>query len=372
MQKSTILVCLAIALTVAAVSAAVGAGSTTNLKEALLAQIELAEQQPTDSSVLNDLGNLLALAGDLERAEEAYRRAVELDPQGVTPRFNLALLLQQGQDIDAAVHQLRRVIELDPEHGWAHYQLGAIQEARGMEKQATRSYARAFAIDPNLSFPEVNPHIIENKLVVSALLQAYRGQDDPSAPKSYDDARRIASLLAPEPTFSVTWEPPAEVVENVDATVEQADAQFQSQPGEVRFEDSGEEQLEDRPEEPRQLRVLTEQDLKPGRVNQVSAPGRSSRRGQQGGTRLSNDTQAARLRTWSRSRNSATPQGGAAAGSVPRRATPQRGEMQPGGNSASQRSRDTSIRSRFRPGLRSTGSLDTELVRETVAKPAFG
>ncbi len=301
-QKSTILICLAIALTVAAVSAAVGAGTSSNLKDALLAQIELAEQRPDDTSVLNDLGNLLALAGDLERAEEVYRRAVELDPQGVTPRFNLALLLQQRRDTSAAVHQLRRVIDLDPEHAWAHYQLGAIFEARGMDKQALRSYARAFSIDPNLSFPEVNPHIIENKLVMSALLQANRDQEDLTAPNSYDDAQRIASLLAPVPTFSQTWQPSSEEivdVEGVEATVEQADAPAGRFLGSTQYEESSEgagvEKIEEAEEEPRQVRVLTVQDLEPGRVNQASAPGRAGQRGPTGGNRrTASETQAAR------------------------------------------------------------------------------
>ncbi len=371
MQKSTVLICLAIALTVAAVSAAVGAATSSNLKEALLAQIELAEKQPDDASVLNDLGNLLTLAGDLERAEEVYRRAVELAPEGVTPRFNLALLLQQRKNIDAAVEQLRRVVDLDPEHAWAHYQLGAIQEARGMEKQAVRSYARAFAIDPNLSFPEINPHIIENKLVVPALLEAYREQDDPGAPNSYDDAQRIASLLAPVPTFSRSWQPPAEEAGDVAVTEKQADAESGEVGASAQFDGSGdgagEEMIEEEPEGARQVRVLTEQDLEPGRVNQASAPGRSPRRGQVGGNRqTASDLEAARLRTWSRSRNSVRPPARPPAGGVPQ-ASPQ-----PRGSSADRQGRGTSIRSRFRPGLRSTGSLDTELLPERPTKPAFG
>ncbi len=370
-QKSTILICLAIALTVAAVSAAVGAGTSSNLKDALLAQIELAEQRPDDASVLNDLGNLLALAGDPERAEEVYRRAVELNPQGVTPRFNLALLLQQRKDVSGAMHQLRRVIDLDPDHAWAHYQLGAIFEARGMNKQAIRSYARAFSLDPNLSFPEVNPHIIENKLVMAALLQAHRGQEDLKAPNSYDDAQRIASLLAPAPTFSQTWQPSTEEIqdEGMEATVEQAEAQPGRFAGSTQYEESsagtGEEEIQEAVEEPRPVRVLTVQDLEPGRVNQASAPGRATGRGQAGGNRrTASEAQAARLRTWTGSRNSATPQG-RAAGAAARQ----------GSSSANQPGRATAIRSRFRPGLRSTGSLGSELLPvlpKATAKATFG
>jgi len=336
-HRSTVLIFLAVVLTVAAVSAAVGGGTSSNLKEALVAQIDLAEQHPTDASVLNDLGNLLSLAGDLERAAEAYHRAVDIEPESVTPRFNLALLLQQQGDLSATVRQLRKVVDLDPEHAWAHYQLGAIHEARREEKQAIRAYARAFGLDPELSFPEINPHIIENQLVMPALLQAFRGQEGPGAPNSYDDGARIASILVPvSPTFSSSWQAPATQPAEVaideeyagSSTSAMSDSSGFEEPG---FEEPVQEGLEDEQEQPRQVRVLTEDDLKPGRVNQASAPGRSPNRGRVGGSRQSaRDAEAARLRTWSRSRKSANPQARPPAGGTPGIAPPPRGtRMQP-------------------------------------------
>jgi tetratricopeptide (TPR) repeat protein len=148
--------------------------------------------------VWNDLGNLLALHGDLDQAESAYARALELDPARPATRFNLALLDEQRGDVAGATEHYRSLLELDPAHAWAHYQLGAIDERLGRRQQAIEHFAVAFTMDPNLLFAETNPHLIENRLVTEALLHARRGRRAvPATPRAYDEPGRITSLLAP-------------------------------------------------------------------------------------------------------------------------------------------------------------------------------
>jgi DNA-binding SARP family transcriptional activator len=188
------LVCV-VALVVAALAAA-----PPNLTHALEAQRRLVTEHPNDPAVYNDLGNLLLLAHQPADAETAYRKAVELDPKRTSALFNLGLLLQQRGKPKEALDSFRQVLEAQPEHAWAHYQIGAIYEAGGQESKAVDEYARAFALDPQLAFPEVNPHVVENKLVTEAMLRAYR-QDYgvPMAPSVYEDPHRIAALLVPPP-----------------------------------------------------------------------------------------------------------------------------------------------------------------------------
>jgi tetratricopeptide (TPR) repeat protein len=174
------------------------AAAPPNLGKALDAQRKLAAERPQDAAVFNDLGNLLVLAGRLDEAEEAYRHAVELSPDRASARFNLGLLLQQKGELKEALPLYEETIELQPQHAWAHYQIGTILEARGQEAKAVDAYARAFALDPQLAFPEVNPHVIDNRLVTEAMLKAYRGDyAPPQAPKVYEDPLRIAALLVP-------------------------------------------------------------------------------------------------------------------------------------------------------------------------------
>jgi Flp pilus assembly protein TadD len=189
---------IAAAAAVAAVALTAPAAPPPNLGRALEAQRHLAAERPDDAAVWNDLGNLLALAGDVGGAEAAYRRSVELSPAAAAAHFNLALLLEQRGEREEAMGELRRVLEIDPAHAWASYQLGRLHEGAGDEKRAVRYYGQAFALEPRLAFPEYNPQVIENRLVAEAMLRGYRPETaPPQAPKIYQDPARIAGLLLP-------------------------------------------------------------------------------------------------------------------------------------------------------------------------------
>jgi tetratricopeptide (TPR) repeat protein len=192
-------------LTIAAVlvvAVAIGAFAAVppNLSRALEAQRRLVTERPQDAAVHNDLGSLLLLAERTEEAEAAYRRAIELDPDKVSALFNLAQLLQQRNEKREALRLYDRVVELQPNHAWAHYQIGTLYEGWDQESKAVEHYARAFALDPQLAFKEVNPHIVENRLVTRAMLSAYSESPGPSqAPRYFEERDRIVNLLVPLP-----------------------------------------------------------------------------------------------------------------------------------------------------------------------------
>ncbi|HEV7509649.1 MAG TPA: tetratricopeptide repeat protein [Thermoanaerobaculia bacterium] len=205
-----------IAITLAAAAAAAGitavasvAAAPNNLAKTIEVQRRLTTERPNDAAVFNDLGNLLLMAQKPAEAEAAYRRALELDPDKVSALFNLALLRQQRGGLKEAMQLYERAVKVDPDHAWSHYQLGAVHEALRQPSRAIDEYARAFSLDPQLAFPEVNPHIVENKLVTEAMLRAYRSDvaGQPNAPKVYEDAGRIASLLVPPPAAPAAQDP---------------------------------------------------------------------------------------------------------------------------------------------------------------------
>lgn len=189
-----LLAILALTLVVGLTTAA---DPTPNLERALVAQQEVVAASPFDPQAYNDLGNLYALAGRDDDAEAAYRRALELDPRSTAIHFNLAVLLQQQRRLREAQQALLQVLEIDPRHAWTHYQLGMLAAERGQRSKAIEHYARAFAYDPQLTFPRNNPHIIDNRLSTEALLVSQRYREAPSAkvPRQYADPARITELL---------------------------------------------------------------------------------------------------------------------------------------------------------------------------------
>lgn len=185
------------------------AAAPPKLSRALEAQQALVNEHPNDVGALNDLGNLLRYAGRRDEAEASYRRALELDPDRVSTHFNLGLLLQESDKLSPALEELRRTVKLDPEHAWAHYQIGTILEQRSQTERAIEAYARAFSLNPELAFPEVNPHVIENRLLTSALMRSEAISEKPiGVPESYADGNRIANLLVPPPETSGAEEAP--------------------------------------------------------------------------------------------------------------------------------------------------------------------
>lgn len=192
---------------VALVAVAAFAAVPGNLNKAIESQRKLAAERPQDPAVLNDLGNLLLLADQPDQAEEAYRKALELDPDKVTALFNLALLQQQRGERREALSLYRKVVSLQPTHAWAHYQIGTLYESWDEESKAVAHYARAFALDPQLAFKEVNPHIVENRLVTQAMIRAYDepgAAQKPQVPKAFDEPGRIARMLVPNPQTQQT------------------------------------------------------------------------------------------------------------------------------------------------------------------------
>lgn len=179
----------------------VAATMSAQLAQAVAAQRALVAEQPGSAPALNDLGNLLVEADELEQAEEAYRQAMAADPGRPEPPFNLALLLTARQHRREARKLLKAMLEDHPEHAWGHYQLGTLQQAAGKRNQALRSYREAFRLDPSLSDPRRNPHVLDNSLTTAAMLEAFALLAPASTSRRiYVEPSRITGLLLPSLT----------------------------------------------------------------------------------------------------------------------------------------------------------------------------
>ncbi len=180
--------------------AAVALAQPQFLTDAIRAQKRAANARPNDPGVHNDLGNLLALTGDMEGAEEAYRHALALAPEEADAHYNLALLLRlEGREREA-LRALKRAVKLDPHDAWGHYQLGVLLEERRKNSKATHHYAEAFVLDAALADFESNPQVLDSRLTTRAMMVAYRERlaRVEVAPRRYAQPKRITRLLVPE------------------------------------------------------------------------------------------------------------------------------------------------------------------------------
>ncbi len=247
-----------------ATSLAAMATSPAYLLDAIAAQKTLSLQSPGDADVLNDLGNLLAMAGRLSEAEEAYRRAVGLEPANTSSRYNLALVLMEQGETKQAMVELKSVIDINPRHAWAHYQLGTLEARRNNRMRALEYYAQAFALDWNLISPATNPHIVENRLATDAMLRAYLSESPAvTAPRLYQQPDEVAELLVP---MAPSSESPQQ--ESIQPEIDRPQS----------FEATYEEPADSEMSEYDEPRVLTESDLQGRAVSPSTEPEKPRRK----------------------------------------------------------------------------------------------
>lgn len=95
-----------------------------------------------------------SLGTDLEttapdHAREAYRRALDLNPDHVETRLNLGRILHEEGKLHAAEAHYRLALSVRPEDGTALFNLAVCLEDLGRSEEAIRIYRQTIAADPN-------------------------------------------------------------------------------------------------------------------------------------------------------------------------------------------------------------------------------
>jgi Flp pilus assembly protein TadD len=123
--------------------------TTGRSKEAkpLLEAMLLAD--PTDTTVLYNLGMVESDAGELEHAIRHLSELVRIDPQNADGHVALGVAHQRSGDTEAAKHSLRTAVSVDPKNGYAHRNLGAILGRAGDMTGALSHLEEAFKLMPN-------------------------------------------------------------------------------------------------------------------------------------------------------------------------------------------------------------------------------
>ena len=88
-----------------------------------------------------NLGRLLHEGGEVEAAEAHYRQALAADPESPTAAFNLGVALEDLERVGEAVDAYERALRSEPNMASAHYNLSRLYEGQGRSKEALRHLA---------------------------------------------------------------------------------------------------------------------------------------------------------------------------------------------------------------------------------------
>jgi tetratricopeptide (TPR) repeat protein len=87
-------------------------------------------------------------ASDAGAAEDAYRRAIEVDPAFADAYVNLGRLRHEAGDAAEAESHYRQALDVRPDDATAAFDLGVALEDLGRDLEAIETYERAVELDP--------------------------------------------------------------------------------------------------------------------------------------------------------------------------------------------------------------------------------
>lgn len=109
------------------------------------------ERAPDFVDGLSNLGHALRRLGRFEAAEARYRQALARAPGHPATENGLALLERATGDVEGALRRLEALCAAQPHWADGHYNRGVTLQILDREAEAAEAFARALAIDPDLS-----------------------------------------------------------------------------------------------------------------------------------------------------------------------------------------------------------------------------
>jgi len=128
------------------------------------------QRDPQCMEALLEIARLLHTDGQPRQAATCLARALEIDDRAVRPVTEQALAMAEAGHVVPAEAILRRVLERAPREPGAWYALGVVQEYDGRRNEARQSYLRGLAEMPGhghalgaylaLSADDADPHVV--------------------------------------------------------------------------------------------------------------------------------------------------------------------------------------------------------------------
>jgi len=119
-----------------------------------------------------NLGVALYQIGEIDGAQDAFLKAVQLDPWNGICRYNLGCVLEERGEIDEAIRHLRCAARVLPNHADARFNLALAYEKRGQRRMAREQWNLYLRHAPNGPWADQ----------ARAHLKQYAARRKPSAP----------------------------------------------------------------------------------------------------------------------------------------------------------------------------------------------
>ena len=119
----------------------------TSVREAMDAYRKALELNPDAAGAWVNIGTLHYQQRELEEAERCYRQALKTSPNYALAHFNLGNICEESERLSEAVNHYRLALRLQPEYGDAHYNIALVYERAGEPMRAAKHWRSYLKID---------------------------------------------------------------------------------------------------------------------------------------------------------------------------------------------------------------------------------
>jgi tetratricopeptide (TPR) repeat protein len=123
-------------------------GQKGQMEKAIEQYRDALEIKPDDAEIHSNLGSAFVKTGKLEEAIEQYRNALEIAPDDAEARNNLGFALFKKGELEDAIVQYRKAVEIAPDDAEARSNLGFALSKKGQLEEAIAQYRKALEIAP--------------------------------------------------------------------------------------------------------------------------------------------------------------------------------------------------------------------------------
>ena len=120
------------------------------LRTALRLMIPLASLMPGDASIFTDIGDLHFNLQEWEQSEQAYRRAINADPDRSAVLAKLIGIREAQGELSRGLQEIGDALQRFPEDASLHARRGSLLEKSGRVEEAFEAYGRAVEVSPEL------------------------------------------------------------------------------------------------------------------------------------------------------------------------------------------------------------------------------
>ena len=148
-----------------------------SLEKALDAYRVALALDPALTAAMVNMGTIYFSGRMLDKAEKYYQMAVEVNPSYPLAQFNLGNLHDERGQTEDAMRHYKAALKLDPQYADAHYNIALLHQSNGEALKAMHHWRRYLQLDPSSQWTDLARRELQ-KLYSSMVLPGSRGKAD--------------------------------------------------------------------------------------------------------------------------------------------------------------------------------------------------